>query len=174
MTRRTCSASSSRRAADLTLVACAAALAILIALAEPTPLHAQVATGTILGNVKDNSGAPVPTAQVTATNVDTQFSRTTSTDAEGQYALPLLPLGRYKVEVTLSGFKNFLQTGIVLEVGRNARVDATIQPGDVAEVVAVDRRRAAGRDHLRRRCRARSARTKSSICRWSTAISTRC
>jgi hypothetical protein len=102
-----------------------------------TPVHGQVATGTILGNVKDSSGAAVPTAQVTATNLGTQFSRTTATDASGQYALRLLPLGNYKVEVTMSGFKNFSQTGIVLEVGRNARVDATIEPGGVEEVVSV-------------------------------------
>jgi hypothetical protein len=69
--------------------------------------------------------------------VGTQFSRTTTTDSEGQYALRLLPLGQYKLEVTLSGFKNFSQTGILLEVGRNARIDAVIEPGGVEEVVSV-------------------------------------
>jgi Carboxypeptidase regulatory-like domain len=111
------------------------ALAAFLALAAP--LHAQVATGTIQGNVKDNSGTVVPGAQVTATNVDTQVSRTTTTDGEGYYALPLLPLGNYQLEVTLSSFKNSVQTGILLEVGRNARVDATIEPGAVQEVVSV-------------------------------------
>ena len=111
------------------------------------PLHAQVATGTILGNVKDNSGAPVPGAQVTATNLGTQVSRTATTDADGQYALTLLPVGNYKVEVTLSGFKNFSQTGIVLEVGRNARIDATIEPGNVRSRVG-HRRRAARRNQF--------------------------
>ena len=55
----------------------------------------------------------------------------------GSTALPLLPLGNYKVDVTLDGFKSFSQTGIVLEVGRNARIDATIEPGNVAETVSV-------------------------------------
>ena len=87
--------------------------------------------------MKDASGASVPGATVTATNVDTQFSRSTATDDSGQYALRLLPLGNYKIEVTLDGFKNFSQTGIVVEVGRNARIDATIEPGAVAEVVSV-------------------------------------
>src|SRR6266542_2900599 len=54
------------------------------ALAIATPLQAQTATGTILGNVKDNSGGAVPGASVTATNVNTQASRTTTTDADGQ------------------------------------------------------------------------------------------
>jgi hypothetical protein len=77
-------------------------------------LNAQVATGTILGNVKDASGAAVPGALVTATNVDTQFSRNTTTDGEGQYALLLLPVGNYKVDVTLDGLKSFTQTGIMI------------------------------------------------------------
>ncbi len=79
------------------------AAAIFATLLLTTPLRAQVATGTILGNVKDTSGAAVPGAQVMATNVDTQFSRVTTTDASGQYALRLLPLGNYKIDVTLMG-----------------------------------------------------------------------
>jgi hypothetical protein len=119
----------------MTRHAIAAALVSTLLLA--TPLHAQVATGTILGNVTDSSGGAVPGATVTATNVDTQASRDTVTDESGQYALRLLPLGNYKVDVTLTGFKTFSQTGIVLEVGRNARIDATIEPGNVAESVSV-------------------------------------
>src|SRR5688572_17205977 len=113
------------------------AAAVVCALLLTSPADAQVATGSILGNVTDSSGAAVPGAQVTVTNVDTQFSRTATTDESGQYAHRLLPVGNYRVEVTLSGFRNFTQTGIVLEIGRNARVDATIEPGGVAEAVSV-------------------------------------
>ena len=81
--------------------------------------------------------AAVPAAQVTATQVGTQFARTATTDADGEYALRLLPVGNYKADVALDGFKNFSQTGILLEVGRNARVDATIEPGAIAETVSV-------------------------------------
>jgi hypothetical protein len=112
------------------------AMALLGTLAA-TPARAQVATGTILGHVRDASGATVPGASVAATNVDTQFTRDTTTDDSGQYALRLLPVGNYKIEVKLDGFKNFTQSGIQLEVGRNARVDATIEPGAVTEVVSV-------------------------------------
>lgn len=120
------------RTAPLTAALILTALALLAA-----PLAAQIATGAILGNVKDGSGAPVPGATVTATQLATQASRTTTTDADGQYELPLLPVGSYRVQIELAGFKNHVQTGILLEVGRNARVDAAIEPGAVEEVVSV-------------------------------------
>ena len=113
------------------------ATALACLLLVPTLTHAQVATGTILGNVTDTSGGAVPGAQVTATNSGTGFSRGTTTDVSGQYSLPLLPVGQYKIEVKLSGFNTFSQTGIALEVGRNARVDAVIRPGSVTEAVSV-------------------------------------
>ncbi len=113
------------------------AATLAAALCVASPVYAQGVTGTILGNVKDDSGVAVPGATVTATHVDTQVSRTTTTDGEGHYAFTLLPVGSYKVEVSLSGFKNFVQTGIVLDIGRNARVDATLGPGAVQEVVSV-------------------------------------
>lgn len=116
---------------------CRVAAPIAFALLLTTPTWAQVATGTILGNVKDSQGAAVPGATVTATNQGTQYSRSATTDGSGQYTLPLLPVGKYRLEVTLPGFKNFSQTGIVLEVGRNARVDAALEVGGVTEVVSI-------------------------------------
>ena len=98
---------------------------------------AQTPTGTILGSVKDAQGAVVPGATVTATNLGTQYSRSAVTDGAGEYALRLLPVGNYQVVVNLPGFKNYTQSGIVLEVGRNARVDATIELGAVSETVSV-------------------------------------
>jgi Carboxypeptidase regulatory-like domain len=102
-----------------------------------SPAQAQSPTGTILGHVKDTTGAVVPQASVTATHLATQYARTTSTDAEGQYALRLLPVGQYKVDISLTGFKSFSQTGILIEVGRNARVDATLETGGIEEVISV-------------------------------------
>jgi hypothetical protein len=116
--------------ARLTLAAVAAALI-------PAAALAQVPTGNIMGSVKDGQGGVVPGATVTATNAGTQFSRSTVTDAAGEYALRLLPVGNYQVAVTIPGFKNFTQSGIVLEVGRNARVDALIELGAVSETVLV-------------------------------------
>src|SRR4030095_9300618 len=115
------------------------AAASILGVVFAPPLDAPVATGTILGGVSDASGAAVPGALVTATNVNTGFTRSVTTDAAGQYSLVLLPVGQYKVDVALDGFKNVSRTGIVLEVGRNARIDATIEPGNVSEVVSVVR-----------------------------------
>lgn len=111
--------------------------AALAALLVSTNVLAQTPTGTILGSVKDGQGGVVPGATVTATNTGTQFSRTVVTDDAGEYALRLLPVGNYQVAVTIPGFKNFTQSGIVLEVGRNARVDAIIELGAVSETVSV-------------------------------------
>jgi hypothetical protein len=111
--------------------------AALVAMLITTSALAQTSSGTILGGVKDAQGAVVPGATVTATNLGTQYSRSTVTDAAGEYALRLLPVGNYMLEVTLTGFKNFTQTGILLEVGRNARVDATIELGTVSETLTV-------------------------------------
>jgi hypothetical protein len=112
-------------------------VAALVAMLITTSALAQTSSGTILGGVKDAQGAVVPGATVTATNLGTQYSRSTVTDAAGEYALRLLPVGTYRLEVTLTGFKNFTQTGILLEVGRNARVDAAIELGTVSETLTV-------------------------------------
>src|SRR5436190_13640025 len=111
--------------------------AVLAALLVTTAARAQTPTGTILGSIKDAQGGVVPGATVTATNLGTQYSRSAVTDGAGEYALRLLPVGNYMVVVSIPGFKNFTQTGIVLEVGRNARVDATIELGAVSETISV-------------------------------------
>ncbi|MCL4852698.1 MAG: carboxypeptidase regulatory-like domain-containing protein, partial [Bryobacteraceae bacterium] len=116
-------------------VLCIAALAAII-----TPfsyLRAQVSTATILGTVTDRSGAVVPNARVTVTNLETNFSRSMDTDQLGQYSIPFLPTGSYSVEVVTSTFKKFVQTGIVLDVGRSARVDPVLEIGALTEVVSV-------------------------------------
>lgn len=97
----------------------------------------QVTTATIAGLVTDRSGAAVPNAQITATNVDTNFSRSASSDETGQYAIRFLPTGAYRVEVASSGFKSFTQTGITLDINRTARVDAVLEIGAISESVSV-------------------------------------
>lgn len=98
---------------------------------------AQSTTATIFGTVSDSSGAIIPRAEVTAKNVDTNFKRTTSVGANGQYQFLFLPIGTYSVEATAAGFKKSEQKGIVLDVNRNARVDAVLQVGQISEKVEV-------------------------------------
>lgn len=110
-----------------------AALLAVLALS----LQAQVTTSTILGTVRDRSGAVVPGASVTVVQVDTNFARSAVSDDLGQYQIGFLPLGTYRVEVDANGFKRFQQTGVVLDIGRQARVDASLEVGSLTESVEV-------------------------------------
>jgi hypothetical protein len=105
------------------------------ALVLPAASAAQVTTGSIFGSVRDASGGVVPGAEVVATNLGTNVARSATTDTEGRFSLELLPLGSYRLEAKLTGFKTYVQTGIAVEVGRNARVDPTLEPGALTEVV---------------------------------------
>jgi hypothetical protein len=100
-------------------------------------VSAQVNTATIIGTVKDQSGAVLPGATVTATSLDTGFVRTTVTGSRGEYRMQALSSGNYEVQATMTGFQAELRTGITLSVGRDAVVDFTLQVGNVAEQVTV-------------------------------------
>src|SRR5579864_6722703 len=80
------------------------------------PAVAQLPTGTILGVAKDSSGAVLPNATITITNVDTSLRRTVTTGDDGTYRAPELPVGRYEVRGEHAGFKTETQRGITLEV----------------------------------------------------------
>ncbi|MEK7995858.1 MAG: carboxypeptidase regulatory-like domain-containing protein, partial [Planctomycetota bacterium] len=97
----------------------------------------QATTATVLGTVKDSTGASVPDANVTAINTDTNFSRLAVSDPTGHYVIQFLPVGTYRLEVEAAGFKKFVQSGIVLEVDRNARIDPLLTVGAVTESVEV-------------------------------------
>ncbi|MCH8268249.1 MAG: TonB-dependent receptor [Acidobacteria bacterium] len=98
---------------------------------------AQLTRGTISGSVTDQSGAAVPGAAITITNVDTGVTRTTETGATGRYEAPNLPVGNYEVRATLGGFQTSIRAGITLSVGRTAVVDHVLQVGEVAQAVTV-------------------------------------
>src|SRR5881628_1007768 len=100
------------------------ALACLILMAAaPVDLEAQVLYGSILGNVKDPSGAAVPGATVTITHKATNQSRETLTDDIGNYNFPTVQTGTYTVKVTLPGFKESTQTDVKVTLNSVARVD---------------------------------------------------
>ncbi len=98
---------------------------------------AQSFTGSISGLVTDSSGAVIPGAQVTVISTDTNIRSTATTDASGNYTLPLLPRGNYRVEVSAGGFRRFVREGIVLQVQQTARVDVQMTVGELVESVVV-------------------------------------
>src|SRR6266705_4296972 len=95
------------------------------------------ATAQISGAVQDQSGAVLPGAEVTATQTDTGVSRMTITNETGYYVLPNLPLGPYRLEAGLPGFRKFTQTGIVLQVGSNPVINIGLQVGQASETIEV-------------------------------------
>jgi hypothetical protein len=99
---------------------------------------AQQVTGTVVGNVVDTQGGAINGAQVTATNSDTNLSRSASTNAQGEFRVEFLPPGSYRVEIAVKGFRTFVQTGTTVQVGQFARVDATLQIGEATATVTVE------------------------------------
>ena len=95
------------------------------------------ASAQISGTVKDQSGAVLPGVEVTATQIETGVARTTVTNETGSYVLPNLPVGPYKLEAALGGFRTFVQTGIVLQVNTSPVVNPVLEVGQVTEQVEV-------------------------------------
>src|ERR1041384_2824993 len=95
-------------------------------------------TAQITGTVKDTSGGVLPGADVTVTQTDTGFARTVVTDENGLYVLPNLPIGPYRLQASLSGFRTYVQTGITLQVGGNPVFNVELGLGDLTETVAVE------------------------------------
>src|SRR6185437_3159644 len=104
--------------------------AIFLSALVPQASFAQtVAVAALNGSVVDTTGALIPGAKITATNTDTGAIRTTVANGAGQFNLPALPVGPYALKVEAGGFKDFLQTGIVLQVGATALVKAVMNIG---------------------------------------------
>jgi hypothetical protein len=103
-----------------------------------TAAFAQVVTGTIVGTVKDNSGAFVANATVTITNTDENVVvRTLHTNGSGEYVAPLLPVGHYAVTAEAARFKRGQQTHITLDVNASLTVNFSLQVGSAQETVTV-------------------------------------
>lgn len=101
------------------------------------PLFAQTYTGRILGTVTDQTGAALAGAQVVITDVQRGVTRTLTTDQAGEYVAPDLSPGVYRVRAEAKGFKAVERLKIELEVAKDARIDLTLQPGQVSETVIV-------------------------------------
>jgi hypothetical protein len=111
--------------------------AVLAMLGMAGTVSAQTATGQITGTVKDATGAVVPGATVTVTSELTGSKREAITGKDGNYAIPLLSVSTYSVTASLQGFRAAKQTGVRLFVDQVARVDLSLQTGELTEVVEV-------------------------------------
>jgi hypothetical protein len=98
---------------------------------------AQLPTATILGTVRDSSGAIIPGVNVTAKDVDTGQVRSTVSAADGSYRFSALPIGNYEVRSEHPGFQSEVRSGLTLTVGQEAVVNFTLELGAVEQSVSV-------------------------------------
>jgi hypothetical protein len=111
-------------------------LASLLSVGFPTVAVGQVG-GSLSGAIKDPSGAVVPGVTVTATNAMIGTIFTTTTDGQGLYSFPKLPVGRYDVTMQLDGFKPQKHVGIQVDADSALQINATLQLGEQSETVTV-------------------------------------
>jgi hypothetical protein len=118
---------------QLVRVSAVICLALLVSVAA----YPQGSTGRILGVVTDQSGGNVAGATVTITDVARGVSQTLTTDSDGVYvALNLLP-GTYMIRAEFKGFKAFERKNILLEVGKDVRIDPVLQTGSTSETITI-------------------------------------
>jgi Carboxypeptidase regulatory-like domain len=111
---------------------------VLLGLIPTPPAGAQIATAELNGRVTDESGAVLPGATVTVTQTATGLVRTVVTESNGTYLLSNLPTGPYRLEVMLQGFRTYVQTGIVLQVGATPTINAVLALGALEESITVE------------------------------------
>ncbi len=99
-------------------------------------LHAQQ-TGSIVGNVKDPSGAAVPDANITFVNASTQLQRVVTSNGQGEYVASALPTGEYSITVEKTGFRKLERTGLTLTTANTLTVDLELQVGSEMQTVEV-------------------------------------
>src|SRR5438067_6419430 len=98
----------------------------------------QSSTANILGNVTDQSGAAVAGATVTISNTGTGLQRVTQTDASGNYAVPTLPVGNYKVEAKSPGLQTQVANNVELQVNQNSVQNFSLKVAQASEVITIE------------------------------------
>ncbi len=101
------------------------------------PVEAQQIAGSIVGTITDASGSVVPKAEVTITNVSTNAARQTQTDDNGNYTVPFLTAGTYRIGSAAKGFRQKTVDNALLQVGQTLRVDVQLEVGDTTQTVEV-------------------------------------
>jgi hypothetical protein len=100
-------------------------------------VRAQSFRASLVGTVRDESGAILPGVSITITNLGTSLQRTAITNERGDYLVSELPVGRYSVAAELTGFRKEVRTGITLQIDQRARIDLNLKVGAVSEVLEV-------------------------------------
>src|SRR6516165_10906931 len=109
----------------------------LVVLAGGRPILAQTSYGSIVGSVKDATGAVLPNASITVTNEATNVSTSLTTNPMGDYRAPTLLPGSYSVKAELAGFKTLVRSGVVVRLNVATPVDLTMEVGVVTQSVEV-------------------------------------
>jgi hypothetical protein len=110
---------------------------LLCLLAAGTLLPGQMTTGTITGLVTDPSQGRVAKAKLRLTNEATGVQTSAEANEQGEYTFPLLNSGTYRLVAEAPGFQGYSRTGLVVELGRTARLDVTLSIGQVSDVINV-------------------------------------
>ena len=116
----------------LQVVLCAAFLLLL-----PDSARSQAVNATLSGKITDASGGSIARAAVMASNLATGFSRSAQSSDNGEYSIPALPAGEYKVAVEFAGFGKQIKN-ITLQVGQAAELGFTLSPGEMVQKVEVE------------------------------------
>jgi hypothetical protein len=114
-----------------------AATALLLFLCSPGFSQSQATTGVIEGTVVDQSGAVLPGASVSVRNTATNFEKRETTDATGRFRALLMPLGPYRITVSLPGFSTLLRDGVTLGLGQTVTLLLQLQLSSVQQEIKV-------------------------------------
>ena len=110
---------------------------LALAFGSALECFAQLDNATILGTVTDPSGGVIPGASVTVLNLGTAAVVSLTTDSNGNFIAPVLPIGMYRVTVSAKGFKTSVRDGITLRVSDRTKLDITLETGDISEKITV-------------------------------------
>ena len=124
------------RYAERFFAQCSWVLAVLLFVSFAS-VYAQQTTGSIVGTVKDQTGAVISKASVRATNVDTGYSRVAPTNGYGEYRIDYLPVGKYNVEVSAAGFERYVQQNLSLNVDQTLALEVAMTLGVQSQTVTV-------------------------------------
>ena len=113
-------------------------MSLILLLCTIRSVQAQTFRGTILGTVTDNSKAVVPGVEVSVRNMETGLTRTTVTNAVGNFNIPELPIGMYELTAQLPGFQKVVVPDLKVEIASERRVDVIIRPQGASETVVVE------------------------------------